>query len=58
MTLSIEAVRGNATWWIWAIRDGAGALVEASTIQFRSAAAAEAQGRARMARFEDRKSER
>jgi len=55
MTLHIEATRGHSTWWIWVIRDGAGAFVEASTIQFRSAAAADAQGRARLARFEERR---
>lgn len=40
--------------WIWTIREGAGALVEESTIQFRSAATAEARGRARIARVEER----
>ena len=55
MTLQIVAARGHATWWIWTIRDKAGALVEQSTTQFRSAAAAEAQGRARIAEFEARR---
>ena len=53
MTLHIDAVRGQATWWVWAIRDTAGALIEESTMQFRSAEAAEAQGRARLAVFEE-----
>ena len=52
MTLHIVAVQGRSTWWIWAIRDKAGALVEESRTQFRSAAAAEIQGRARIAEFE------
>lgn len=54
MTLHVVATRGHATWWVWAIRDEAGALVEESTLQFRSAAAAEAQGRARIAEFDAR----
>lgn len=53
MTLHIEAVRGQATWWMWTIRSPAGALVEESAIQFRSAEAAEAHGRARLAVFEE-----
>ena len=53
MTLHIVAVRGHSTWWIWAIRDKVGALVEQSTTQFRSAAAAEIQGRTRIAQFEE-----
>ena len=55
MTRQIVAARGHATWWIWTIRDNAGVLVEQSTTQFRSAAAAEAQGRARIAEFEARR---
>ena len=55
MTLQILATRGHATWWVWAIRDKAGVLVEESTTQFRSAAAAEVQGRARIAEFEERR---
>ena len=53
MTLHIEAVRGQATWWMWTIRDPAGTLIEESTMQFRSAEAAEAQGRSRLAAFEE-----
>jgi hypothetical protein len=53
MTLHLEAVRGQATWWMWMIRDPAGTLVEESAIQFRSAEAAEAHGRSRLAAFED-----
>jgi len=55
MTLQIVAVRGHSTWWIWAIRDTAGALIEESRTQFRSAAAAEVQGRARISEFEARR---
>ncbi len=55
MTLHLVAVRGHSMWWVWAIRDKAGALVEESTTQFRSAAAAEVHGRARIAEFEDRR---
>lgn len=53
MTLHIDAVRGQSTWWVWVIRDTAGVLIEESTIQFRSAAAAEVSGRARLAVFEE-----
>jgi hypothetical protein len=49
MTLQIVAVQGYATWWTWTIRSAAGVLREQSTTQFRSAAAAEAHGRARLA---------
>jgi hypothetical protein len=52
MTLHIVAVRGHSPWWIWVIRDKAGALVEQSTTQFRSAADAEVHGRARISQFE------
>lgn len=58
MTLHIDAVRGQSTWWIWAIRDTAGIMVEESATQFRSAAAAEAHGRARLAVFEERRQRR
>jgi hypothetical protein len=51
MTLQIVAVRGHSTWWFWTIRDEAGILVEQSTMQFRSAAAAEEHGHARLAAF-------
>lgn len=54
MTLDIVAVRGHSTWWIWMIRDKAGVVVEESTTQFRSAAAAEVEGRARIAEFKGR----
>lgn len=53
MTLHVEAVRGHSVWWIWAIRDKGGALIEESTTQFRSAAAAESSGRARIAEVEE-----
>lgn len=49
MTLHIVAVRGHSTWWVWVIRDEAGVLIEASTTQFRSAAAAESEGSGRIA---------
>jgi hypothetical protein len=52
MTLHVVAVRGHATWWIWAIQDTTGAHVEESTMQFASAAAAEAHGRARLVELE------
>jgi len=54
MTLDVVAVRGHSTWWVWAIRDKRGALVEESTTQFRSAAAAEREGQARIAAVEQR----
>jgi len=53
MTLHIVAVRGHSMWWVWTIRDSAGALVEESRTQFRSAKDAEVQGRARIAEFEE-----
>lgn len=56
MTLHLVAIQGHATWWVWAIRDKAGVLVEKSTTQFRSTAAAESEGRARIAEFEERQS--
>jgi hypothetical protein len=52
MTLNVVAVRGHSTWWIWAIRDTAGGHVEESTMQFASATAAQAHGRARLAELE------
>jgi len=55
MTLDVVAVRGHSTWWVWAIRDKHGALVEESRTQFRSAAAAELEGRARIAEFDERR---
>ena len=53
MTVHIVAVRGHSMWWVWTIRDNAGVLVEESRTQFRSAADAESQGRARIAEFEE-----
>ena len=41
-------------WWTWVIRDNAGLLVEESRTQFRSAAAADLEGRARIAELEKR----
>jgi hypothetical protein len=58
MTLQLVAVRGRSTWWVWTIRDSAGVLVEESKTQFLSAAAAELQGRARIAEVEERRRER
>jgi hypothetical protein len=55
MNLQILAVQGYATWWVWTIRDAADVLIEQSTMQFRSAAAAEARGRARLAVLEERR---
>jgi hypothetical protein len=52
MTLQIMAVQGHATWWKWTISTAAGVLKEQSTMQFRSAAAAEAHGRARLAELQ------
>ena len=54
MTLSLTAIQGRSTWWVWTIRDTNGALVEASTVQFLSAQTAEIHGRARLAEIEDR----
>ena len=53
MTLHLESVQGRSTWWVWTIRNTAGVLIEQSTIQFRSAEAAEVQGRARLAAFQE-----
>jgi hypothetical protein len=58
MKLHLASVRGRSTWWVWEIRDDAGALLEGSTTQFLSAEAAESQGRARIAEFEARRRER
>jgi len=52
MTLDIVAIRGRSTWWVWKIRDKAGVLVEESKMQFLSAAAAESEGRARLANLD------
>jgi hypothetical protein len=53
MTLHVEAVQGRSTWWVWTIRSTAGVLIEQSTMQFRSAEAAEVNGRERLAAFQD-----
>jgi hypothetical protein len=58
MTLHLVAVRGRSTWWMWTIRDSTGVLVEESKTQFLSAAAAELQGRARIAEVQERRGER
>jgi hypothetical protein len=55
MKLHLVEIRGRSTWWVWTIRDSAGVLVEESTTQYLSAAAAESQGRARIAEFEERR---
>jgi len=49
MTLHIVEIRGRSMWWTWMIRDSAGVLLEESRTQFRSAEAAELQGRNRIA---------
>jgi len=54
VTLHIVEIRGRAMWWTWVIRDSTGILVEESRTQFRSPAAAELQGRARIADLENR----
>ena len=53
MTLQVVAVHGHATWWVWVIRNAADVVIEQSTIQFRSAAAAETRGRTRLATLEE-----
>jgi hypothetical protein len=53
MTLHLEAVQGRSTWWVWTIRNTAGVLIEQSTMQFRSAEAAEVNGQARLAVFKE-----
>jgi hypothetical protein len=55
MTLQIVSVQGYATWWTWTIRSAAGVLMEQSTMQFRSAAAAEATGRTRLTELKARR---
>jgi len=52
--LQVVAVQGYATWWKWTIRSPAGVLLEQSTMQFRSAAAAEALGQTRLAELKER----
>jgi len=54
MTLHIVEIRGRSMWWAWVIKDSAGVLVEEGRTQFRSAAAAEQEGRARIADLENR----
>jgi len=54
MTLHIVEIRGRAMWWTWMIRDSAGVLLEESRTQFRSAEAAELQGRTRIAELKIR----
>ena len=54
VTLHIVEIRGRSMWWTWVIRDSAGVLVEESRTQFRSAAAAESEGRARIADLKNR----
>lgn len=48
-TLEIVPIRGQSTWWIWAIRNEAGDLLDQSRTQFRSPVAAESEGTARLA---------
>jgi hypothetical protein len=55
MIVQTEAVQGYATWWKWTIRTPAGVLIEQSTMQFRSAATAEARGQARLAELKERR---
>jgi hypothetical protein len=54
MTLHLESIQGRTTWWVWVIRNLAGVVVEQSTMQFRSAQAAQAHGRARLMALEER----
>jgi hypothetical protein len=54
VTLHIVEIRGRSMWWSWVIRDNAGVLVEESRTQYRSAAEAELQGRARIVDLENR----
>lgn len=53
LTLTVVAASGHAAWWTWVLRDDGGALVEASSTQFRVAADAETHGRARIAMLEE-----
>jgi hypothetical protein len=57
VTLHIVEIRGRSLWWTWVIPDS-GVLVEESLTQFRSAAAAELQGRARIEDLEPRQRQR
>ena len=54
MKLEVVEVRGRVMWWTWMIRDSGGVLMEESKTQFRSAEAAEQQGRSRIAEIEKR----
>ena len=54
MTLHIVEIRGRVMWWTWMIRDSQGVLLEESRTQFRSAEAAESQGRTRIAELKIR----
>ena len=54
MTLHLVEIRGRSMWWTWIIRDSAGVLVEESRTQFRSAEAAETEGRTRMTELKTR----
>jgi hypothetical protein len=58
VTLHIVEIRGRSPWWTWVIRDSAGVLIEESLTQFRSAAAAELKGRARIEDLENRRRQR
>ena len=54
MTLHIVEIRGRSLWWTWMIRDSEGVLLEESRTQFRSAEAAELQGKSRIAELKIR----
>ena len=54
VTLHLVEVRGRVMWWSWVIRDSAGVQLEESRTQFRSAEAAELEGRARIAELQKR----
>ena len=54
MTLHIVEIRGRVMWWTWMIRDSQGVLLEESRTQFRSAEAAESQGKTRIAELKIR----
>ena len=54
MTLHLVEIRGRSMWWTWMIRDSQGVVLEESRTQFRSAEAAELQGRTRIAELKTR----
>ena len=54
MTLHIVEIRGRSMWWTWMIRDSEGVVLEESRTQFRSAEAAELQGKNRIAELKIR----